>query len=349
MPQGIISIKGLSFTYPGDTVPSLKNIGLEINEGDFTAIIGSNGSGKTTLCKVINGVIPHYITGDFEGTVEVKGKNTLNFSVASLALNVAYVYQDFENQLVRSTVHDDVIFAPLNFGYTDYKKRGEDALKLLSLEHIKDKFIWELSGGQKHMAALAGVMSLNPDIIIVDEPAAQLDPVNAVLIYEKLKALNEVYRKTVIVIEHHSEFIADYCNSVIMMDEGRLLWKKDVKEALNSPELKGKNIYPPQVTQAAYILSRSSLKNENFNGYPISIKGCREYFGNINMVSVNDDKGIELKNSEKKPAIVFEGVSYGSKALDNEMKLALNDINLTVYEGERLALVGSNVQENQLF
>lgn len=106
----------------------MKNIDLEIEAGDFTAVIGSNGSGKTTLCKALNGLIPQYITGDYAGKVEVKGQNTLETTVAFLARHIAYVYQDFENQLVRSTVYQDVIFSPLNFGLEDYSRRGLQAL-----------------------------------------------------------------------------------------------------------------------------------------------------------------------------------------------------------------------------
>lgn len=343
MPQGIISIKGLSFTYPGGVCPILKNIDLEVEEGDFVAIIGNNGSGKTTLCKVLNGVIPQYITGDFTGNVEVRGQNTLETTVASLSRHVAYVYQDFENQLVRATVYEDVIFAPLNFGLADYGIRGLQALKIMGLEHLKDKFIWELSGGQKHLAALAGALSLNPDIIIIDEPAAQLDPVNAVLVYEKLKKLNEDYGKTIIVIEHHTEFIADYCHSVIMMDDGRVFWQKPVQEALNRlDELKESNIFPPQVTQAARLLSPCSVGKDSSGIYPIRIADSKEYFAGLNIVLSDCQSELIDQENDREAVITFQEVTHGYKTLEKATKKVLSDLNLTIYEGDRLAIVGSN-------
>ncbi|MEA4848504.1 MAG: ATP-binding cassette domain-containing protein [Clostridiaceae bacterium] len=344
MPLGIISIKDLSFTYPGDSCSLLKHIDLEIEEGDFVAVIGSNGSGKTTLCKALNGVIPHYITGDFAGKVEVKGMNTLNTTVASLARHIAYVYQDFENQLVRSTVYEDVIFSPLNFGFADYGERGLRVLKVMGLEHLKEKFIWELSGGQKHLTALAGALSLDPDIIIVDEPAAQLDPVNAVLVYEKLKTLNRDYGKTIIVIEHHTEFIADYCHSVIMMDKGSVLWKKPVLEALNRvDELMERNIYPPQVTQAACMLHRSSASSDKPGVFPISISESKKYFKGLNAgLSICRSQEPVKPGNSGKAAITFQGVTYSHKTMDNGSEKVLDDLDLTIYEGDHLAIVGSN-------
>lgn len=344
MPLGIISVKDLSFTYPGGSCPLLKHIELEIEEGDFVAVIGSNGSGKTTLCKALNGVIPHYITGDFAGKVEVKGMNTLDTTVASLARHIAYVYQDFENQLVRSTVHEDVIFAPLNFGFADYRERGLRALRVMGLEHLKDKFIWELSGGQKHLTALAGALSLDPDIVIVDEPAAQLDPVNAVLVYEKLKTLNRDYGKTIIVIEHHTEFIADYCHSVVMMDNGCVLWKKPVLEALNRlDELLERNIYPPQVTQAACMLHRASVSADKPGAFPISISESKKYFKDLNAgLSVCRSQEPVKPGNSSKAAITFQSVTHSHKTIENGTKKVMDNFDLTIYEGDRLAIVGSN-------
>lgn len=343
MTQSIISISGLTFTYPGCNEPVLKNIDLEIKAGDFVAVIGSNGSGKTTLCKTLNGIIPQYITGDFEGKVEVKGLNVPQTNIASLARHVAYVYQDFESQLVRSTVYEDVIFAPMNFGHADYHEWGMDALRLLGLEHLKDRFIWELSGGQKHLAALAGTLSLKPEIIIVDEPAAQLDPVNAARIYDKLKALNRDYGKTVIVIEHHTEFIADYCDSAILMDKGAILWHKPVKEALNRlDELKKHNIYPPQVTQAAAMVSEVLELNDVSRILPVKTEESKAWFKGLNIAFNSRPAGNMKLVETRQPVVEFKGVNHSYKTMEGMAKEVLSDVELTVYEGDRVVIAGSN-------
>ncbi len=158
---------------------------------------------------------------------------------------------------------DDVCFVPLNYGLPDYKERGEWALEVTGLSDIQNEFIWQLSGGQMHLLALAGALAMKPKMIIIDEPIAQLDPNHAKQVYDILKTLNVEYGITIIVIEHHTEFIANYCDQVILMDQGRILWKKTVKEALSQvEELMSRQIYPPQVTQAAYSLRSATRSRE---------------------------------------------------------------------------------------
>jgi len=228
----IIQVEDVSFTYPGAEDKVLNNANLTVNEGEFVAIIGGNGSGKTTLCKTFNGLIPKFYVGDFEGKVTVGNRDTSQFSVAELSQDIGYVYQDFENQIMRPTVLDDASFVPLNYGLADYKERGRWALDVTGLTAIANEFIWELSGGQKHLLAIAGVLAMKPKILIVDEPVAQLDPQHAEEVYRVLKKLNEQFGMTIIVIEHHAELIAEYCQSVVLMDMGRILWKEPVKIAL---------------------------------------------------------------------------------------------------------------------
>lgn len=224
----------------------------------FTAIIGGNGRGKSTLCKLFNGLIPHYYAGDFTGTVEICGVSAENRTVSELSRMVGYVYQDFDNQLVRPTVMDEANFAPLNYGLPDYRAMGSRALDMCGLTHLKERYIWELSGGQKHLLALAGALSLEPDILVVDEPVSQLDPQHARQVYDVFAPIESGSWKTIIVIEHHTEFIADYCEEVCLMEQGKVLWRRPVIEALNSLEdLERLGIQPPQVTKAnGYSCSR---------------------------------------------------------------------------------------------
>lgn len=211
----MIEIKNLTFTYPAAKTPTLKNINLNIEDGDFLAIIGNNGCGKSTFCKTLNGLIPHFIDGDITGDIFIDKTNTKEADIGQLACKVGYVYQDFENQIVRPTVLDEASYACLNYAYEDYEEKGKKAVKLCGLEKNMNDYIWQLSGGQKHLLALAGTISLSPNILILDEPIAQLDPQNAKKIYDTLKMLNEKYNKTIIVIEHHTEFIAQYCKNEI--------------------------------------------------------------------------------------------------------------------------------------
>ncbi|MNZ40044.1 putative HMP/thiamine import ATP-binding protein YkoD [compost metagenome] len=343
--QPIIELSNVSFRYPGADSNSLNQVHLTINRGDFIAIAGSNGSGKSTLCKCFNGLIPGYYSGDMEGTIIIDGQPASELSVAELSKRVAYVFQDFENQLVRPTVYDEACFAPLNFGFEDYKERGMRALQMLEIEHLQKEWIWQLSGGQKHMAALAAALALNPEVIVVDEPVAQLDPAHARMIYDKLQLLNEKYGKTIVVIEHHTEFIADYCRSIVLMEAGgRVRWVKPVSEGLSSvAELTEMNIQPPQVTQAFHaLLSEQAPKAEAI--YPITVEEAVAHWEPLcsNISQATDPKQQANFPSDKAPLIRFEGVVSGYQGIDRKKKPILRGIDLSIHEGDRIALVGNN-------
>lgn len=257
-----ISIEQVTFTYPGSEQPVLDGATLELALGSFTAIIGGNGCGKSTMCKLFNGLIPQFYTGDFSGEVYVLGKSAAGRTVADLSKSIGYVYQDFDNQLVRPTVLDEACFAPLNYGLPNYRELGEHALAMCGLTGLDERYIWELSGGQKHLLALAGALSLDPDILIVDEPVSQLDPQHARQIYECLSRLHRDHGKTIIVIEHHTEFIADFCEDVVLMEQGRVVWKLPVREGLNRiDDLQRLGIQPPEVTRAAIAVAEHTVAN----------------------------------------------------------------------------------------
>ncbi|MED4174831.1 energy-coupling factor transporter ATPase [Halalkalibacterium halodurans] len=336
--EPIIAIKDVTFTYPGENKPVLNNVSLAVERGSFVAILGSNGSGKSTLCKLMNGLIPHYYVGDFEGTVTVNGIQTTTGKVATLSRHVGYVYQDFENQLVRPTVLDDASFPALNYGFEDYIDRGRKALDLAGLHVDPNEFIWQLSGGQKHLLALASVLSLDPDIIIVDEPIAQLDPEHAREFYRLLHSLNKDHEKTIIVIEHHTEFIADYCDQVVLMDGGQVLWKKQTDEALQEvDELLTRHIYPPQVTEAAYKLGHYEKKWR----WPITLDEAASFFSDEKLRKHRSCSNIEDAPKEEL-LISFNDVSFSYKTLTRQRKQVLQNLSLSIYKGENIALVGNN-------
>ena len=332
----MLKLENISFKYPGQKENTLNDISLEINEGTFLAIVGSNGSGKSTMCKLFNGIIPNFFVGDLEGNIFVDDIDTSKSNVAKLSSKVGYVYQDFENSIVRPSVFDEVSFAALNYGIDDYKERALEALKILDLEYLKDEYIWQLSGGQKHLVALASVVATKPKYIIIDEPVAQLDPHHARQTYEKLKVLNEEHGVTIIVIEHHTEFIADYCKEVVLLNKGRILWKKSVKAALNSvDDLMASNIFPPQVTQVAYALSKSETGN-----LPICLNEAEIFFEKIksNTGSLRENQ----LYTEKEETVAFNDVIAGYKDYSKNNKIVIDNINLKLLEDERIAIVGNN-------
>ena len=335
-----IEIKNLTYSYPGASAPTLKDINLEIEKGDFLAIVGNNGCGKSTLCKVMNGLIPLFITGEFQGDVLVGGISTLESDIGTLAQKVGYVYQDFENQIVRPTVLDDASYACMNYGMKDYKERGMKALELCGLTGRENDYVFQLSGGQTHLLALAGAVSLGPEVLILDEPIAQLDPRHADLIYEILKDLNENQGKTIIVIEHHTEYIGDYCKNVLLLKDGRVEWKLPAREALSRvEELQASNIFPPQVTLAAYELEKKG-KIPSAREYPSTVEEGKKAFRRLTFRDQYMEYQIRQKKRETSVEYKHAAVSY--RSVKGEPRKIFEDLNLEISRGEKIALIGSN-------
>ena len=334
-----IEIKNLTFTYPGASTPTLSGVSLTIEQGDFVAIVGNNGCGKSTLCKAMNGLIPHFIAGEFEGEVLAGGLNTLEMDIGSLAQKVGYVYQDFENQIVRPTVLDDASYACMNYAMKDYLERGKEALEMCGLAGREADYIWQLSGGQTHLLALAGAVSLRPEVLILDEPIAQLDPGHADRIYQILKELNEKHGKTIIVIEHHTEYIADYCRHVVLMKDGTVKWKLPAEEALQRvEELEECNIFPPQVTLAAHALQKKGkIAVEEL--LPSTIEDGTKTFQKLVYHKPMEGKK-EAAHGE--PVVRFDQVSVSYRSVKGEPRKIFDRLDLTLYRGEKIALIGSN-------
>lgn len=329
----LVSIQQVTFQYPGSEEKVLHEASLTIEEGEFLAIIGGNGSGKSTLCKTMNGLIPQFYVGEFSGKVLVDGLDTSEHDVATLSKLIGYVYQDFENQLLRPTVLDDASFSPLNYGLMDFKERGKWALDITGISHLAQEFTWQLSGGNKHLLALAGAIAMKPKIVIVDEPVSQLDPQNAKRIYDVLKKLNEEYGVTIITIEHHTEFIADYCQQVVLMDQGKVRWKKDVRDALSSiDDLVSRQIYPPQVTMASYYVDKHA-------DYPITLDEAVDYFSGSIPFPIETTKG---KQEQKAPILSLRDITVQYRSIQKEKKTGLKGVSTTFYKGDKVALVGNN-------
>ncbi len=335
-----VEIDGLTYTYPGAPQPTLKEISLQIEKGDFLAVVGNNGCGKSTLCKVLNGLIPHFITGTMEGSVRVEGLDTRESDVGVLAQKVGYVYQDFENQIVRPTVLDDASYSCLNYAFPDYLERGRAALKQCGLEGREEEYVWQLSGGQTHLLALAGAVSLQPDILILDEPIAQLDPMHADRIYEVLRDLNENHGKTIIVIEHHTEYIADYCKHVMLMRDGQVRWMLPTEEALQRvEELEECNIFPPQVTQAAHRLRKAGRLPADIP-LPTTVEEGKTAFSALRYVP--GQRPADTGAPPERAAVSFQNVSLSYRSVKGEPHTVFDGLDLNIRKGEKVALIGSN-------
>ncbi|PRZ09485.1 energy-coupling factor transport system ATP-binding protein [Isoptericola sp. CG 20/1183] len=335
-----VEVRGLTFRYPGAEQDSLRGVDLRIAQGDFVAVVGGNGSGKTTLCKAFNGLVPHFWNGDLTGSVEVFGRDTAGLGVAELGADVGYVFQDFGNQLVRPTVRDDVGFAPLNLGHADWAERADRAMAGLDLTSIGDTFTWQLSGGQQHLTALAGALALAPRLLVVDEPAAEVDPARATALYEHLARLNRERGVTVVVIEHHAELVARYARSVVLMADGAPRWHLPVREALGRvDDLAEADIPVPQVIDLARRLAPGTPR------LPLTVEECTTLLSSLPSPPVPLTASATVPRAavrDAPPVATVAGVTHGYRTIAGGRSVVLDDLHLSLHDGEKVALVGSN-------
>ncbi|GAB3304633.1 ATP-binding cassette domain-containing protein [Epidermidibacterium keratini] len=341
-----VEIRNLRFCYPGAENDTLRSVDLTIERGDFVAVVGGNGSGKTTLCKSFNGLIPHFWNGDISGTVRIHGKATADRTVGEIANQVGYVFQDFGNQLVRPRVHDDVAFAPINFGHADWKQRADDALSSLGIAHLAGHYTWQLSGGQQHLTALGGALALAPSVLVVDEPAAEVDPMRATAIYEQLTRLNSEQGITVVVIEHHAELVARYATSVVLMADGQVQWHLPVAEAMSrTADLEAADIPAPQVVAAARALLPEVADGRSTP--PLTVESAAEQLNelparNRSRSTSNAPQPVAAASSRGETIAELERVTHGYIAVGGGRSTVLDGLSLQLHDGERVALVGTN-------
>ncbi len=222
----MIEIEKLSFAYSRSETPVLREISCRIEEGEFILIVGKSGCGKSTLCRALNGLVPHFYGGTFSGKVSVDGLDTRKTPTSKFAGLVGMVFQDPENQLVMTNVENELAFGMENLAVEreEMRRRVTQFGEYFNLKEYFDRFIPELSGGEKQKVALASVLAMNPKYIVLDEPTSQLDTENATLFLEFLARLNGEMGVTIILVEHRLERCLRYARRVIFMEEGRILF-----------------------------------------------------------------------------------------------------------------------------
>jgi energy-coupling factor transport system ATP-binding protein len=220
----MIRMDRFSFTYGVATRPVLKEVSLEIHEGEFVLVVGHSGSGKSTLCRALNGLIPHFYGGSISGRVTVDGHDTRTTSPAQLAGIIGMVFQDPENQLVMTNVENEMAFGMENLALpkAEMKERIAYYSQYFDLERFFKRFIPELSCGEKQKVALASVIAMRPKYIMLDEPTSQLDEETANLFLEFLHKLNREQGVAIILIEHRLERCLHYADRIILMKDGAI-------------------------------------------------------------------------------------------------------------------------------
>lgn len=258
----MIQIEGLSFQYEGSDKQVLKNLNLTVKDGGFLGIIGPSGAGKSTLTHVVNGIIPHHFKGDYYGRVTVNGIDAFEAGLTNLAACVGTVFQDIDSQMVAVVVEDELLYGLENFGVPkdQIEDRMEEALRLVGISHLRNRVISTLSGGQKQKVAIAAIIALRPQILVLDEPTGELDPAGSRQIFGLLKQLNETYGMTVIVVEQKIMLLCEFAKELGVLSGGELLFCGPVREVLaHSEELEKIGVQCPRVVSLSNEMKRQGL------------------------------------------------------------------------------------------
>ena len=266
-----IEIKNFSYKYPLEDKNVLENLNLKIETGEFWAIVGKNGSGKTTFCNALRRFVPDFYKGEVTGKIVIDGKNLKDFNPKELVTKVGFVFQNPFTQIsgVKDTVFEEIAYGLENLAVEKEKiiKRVNETLKLLEIEHLKDKNPQEMSGGQKQRVALASIIVMDPEILVIDEPTSQLDPKGTQDIFKIINIMAKK-GKTIILVEHKLELIAEYAEKIVVLDEGKIILSGDKKEILNNRLLEEKGIGMPQYSKLFYELIK--VGKAKFKEIPIT-------------------------------------------------------------------------------
>lgn len=224
-----IELRGVNFSYQkGRRV--LHDINISVEHGKTIGLIGANGAGKSTLLKLLVGLIT-----DYEGIIEVLGQPVEKKNLSDIRKKTGYVFQDSDSQLFMSTVYEDVAFGPRNYGYSEeiVQKKVMEALCKVHIENLKDRQIYRMSGGQKKLASIATILSMEPEIVLFDEPTIALDPKNRRNLIGILNSMPE----TKIIASHDLDMILDTCEETVLLSEGRIVCQGKTKDILKNKEL----------------------------------------------------------------------------------------------------------------
>ena len=260
--MAIVNLQNVTYRYPLTDVPSLQDINLQVDEGEFVALVGPNGAGKSTLCYTLAGFVPHFFKGELTGIVEVAGNESQNSTLSEWVLNVGLAFQNPFNQIsgAKYTVFEELAFGLENIGVPRQEmiQRVGEAMKLTGISDLADRSPYSLSGGQQQRVALTSILVMQPRVLVLDEPTSQMDPIGTREVFGVIRSMAE-RGMTVILAEHKVEWIAQFADRVIALNDGQILLDGTPAEVLTSPLLPENGFGVSRYTSVARKAKESGL------------------------------------------------------------------------------------------
>ncbi len=343
--MSIIDIDSLSYKYPNATTKALDNIDFKLTEPGFTAIMGPTGAGKTTFSLTLNGLIPQFYEGTMEGSVHVLGIDTKRYRIQRLVQHVGLVMQDPESQVFGMNVLADVMFGPANLGlsYDEVMARARRALNLVGLVGFDKRSPSDLSGGEKQRLAVASVLAMHPEILVLDEPTSELDPVGREEVYQAVDRLREDGNVTILAIEHSPDEVVSRAENLVVFSEGKMAYLGTPKDIFrNAPKAHDLGIRIPESAELGWKLHEAGIIEQQ--QIPLTVDEAFELISpwiieRKDRLAKCDTKPCRCDAEGEKEVIL--SVQDLSHSYSDEIH-ALRGVSLDVHKGEFIALVGQN-------
>ncbi len=277
--MAFVNLQNVTYQYPLTKTPALQNINLQVDEGEFVAVVGPNGAGKSTLCYALAGFVPHFFKGEISGTIEVAGKESSKSTLDEWVLNVGLAFQNPFNQIsgAKYTVFEEIAFGLENIGIPreEMKSRVEDAMGLTGIRDLADRSPYSLSGGQQQRVALTSILVMRPRLLVLDEPTSQMDPIGTREVFGTIRKMAEE-GMTVVLVEHKMEWIAQFADRVVALKDGSILLEGRPSEVLTSELLAENGFGISRYTSTAREAKKRGLwRKENL---PVTLDEAVEGF-----------------------------------------------------------------------
>ena len=276
----MIEVRDLAFCYKGVARPAIHDIHLDIPDGCFVGVTGAAGAGKSTLTYALNGIVPHCYAGDFYGSVRIDGHDTAETRLTDISRLVGSVCQDVDSQMVSSVVEDEMLYGLENFAVPrdEVMPRIDDALCSMGISDLRERSISSLSGGQKQKVAIASILALKPRVLVLDEPTAELDPASSRNVFELLRDCARKAGATVIVVEQKIALLSEFCNMLLIMEDGGIRFQGTPDEVLeHSEELLAMGVNCPRSTTLVNRLrARGLYHGKAVRNVPQAVLACEE-------------------------------------------------------------------------
>lgn len=339
MIESIAVFKDVSYKYPKSEDFVLREINLEINKGEFLGLIGPTGAGKTTLCLALNGIVPQFYGGRFFGSVKLGDLDTVEHPISEMANLVGQVFEDPETQLTATSVENEIAFALENLKVPreEIISRIPKALSVVRLQGTEKKHPHELSGGQKQRLAIAAAIAVQPNVLILDEPTSQLDPVGAEEVFTTAHQLNQELGMTIVMSSHSAEEMATFADRIILLSHGKIIAVGTPDDIYSDIEMLLENdLRPPQVASTFYSIGKSGNEVPKI---PVRMVDASPRL--MDIVKLMPNALFSLPT----PAEVKGKPLLSVKELDHvypDGTKALQGVSLDIREGEYVLIIGQN-------